>query len=73
MPPSRPSTTTLPGWRRTAELALLTLGGGLIIAFFVWLMFLRPPEAFTPATGSLGPVNTLGLAAAAPQRDSARA
>lgn len=73
MPPSRPSTTTLPGWRRTAELALLTLGGALIIAFFLWLMFLRPPEAFTPATGSLGQANTIGLAAAASQRDSARA
>jgi hypothetical protein len=45
----------LPGWRRTVELALLAVGGALIIAFFLWLMFLRPPEAYSPATGQLAP------------------
>ncbi|MEC8848111.1 MAG: hypothetical protein VYB93_02385, partial [Pseudomonadota bacterium] len=55
-PPRAPqSPKPLPGWRRTVELALLAVGGALIIAFFLWLMFLRPPEAYSPATGQLAP------------------
>jgi serine/threonine protein kinase len=54
MPPPR-TIGPLPGWRRAAELVLLTVGGALIIAFFLWLMFLRPPDAYSPPTGSIEP------------------
>lgn len=60
-PPPPPAPQVL-GFRRLAELSLLALGSALIIFFFVWLMFLRPPVAFVPATGQAQPYVTESLA-----------